>query len=928
MIRGDVTSIDRALAGDLLPVDLAALQLVAAASNGQPERYVHAHAAAHTALAQDPSNQRALFNLALAQEQLFLDEEAIATWETYLRVEPEPSWREEARAHMVLLRRKQKKGERRRLVNSIPASALLARSKDDGQSSTFEARQSFLYDLLRSFGGTDPKSSCNDLLQWLAIARVQQETNGDRWLQDSSRWLEDNFCAGDKAEASLSRTLNSLQQAIELYDESDSAKSLQMLRRDVAPVLRRTRSPLLSLVDVYSAVNTFALNRYSESLRHFEALEPVLRERGYLYWAARSAWLRGTIALRSNDHDAALAHYFRALGDFDRLRDEPHRAAIRALLAETYGRMGVSSEAWRHAQDALRIARSHGLPQRMFMVCAVVATTARSLGLDSLSAEYQTCAIRYVPSLDNHAYSADAYLWRAIGRSRGGGQAAAAVDLELAKRHAEQIPDADERRQARSDNSLLEGFLILREDPIESMRLLETAIAFYESVGHSYHAADAHQLRASAALEAGRREAAKRSLIAAMEHRERHRTQDRNAASRLAVLQNDHSIYDRLVQFELDDSNHWASLVFADRSKQDVYVTGELSKARLPASQSTKLQAWKGQVKELGGGIGLVSLQVLSDELIAWFIEPGEELELVKIPTSRKGTEPLSKEGNWARSLGHEIVSRLPGASVVVVVPDKELNGFPFALLPISDKDVLFDHATVIIATSLDDFLQPARTKLTGLTRRADVFLAPAVSERAERGLAKLTPNSTEVEPLHNYFREVKTYQGVLATASQFLESAEVASLLHYGGHADVNPRRPLESALLLAEDTSPSDGRVTAAELYESSPHAPLLVALAACNSSAAPSSLPLSLALVRPFLNGGASAVVGSLTPLRDDDAEVFFGAFYAELGQAEDVVRAFRVAAERLRQTSVGREDWARLQLYGSRALLSSEYVFNTD
>ncbi len=72
--------------------------------------------------------------------------------------------------------------------------------------------------------------------------------------------------------------------------------------------------------------------------------------------------------------------------------------------------------------------------------------------------------------------------------------------------------------------------------------------------------------------------------------------------------------------------------------------------------------------------------------------------------------------------------------------------------------------------------------------------------------------------------------------------------------------------------------------------------------------------MSLAGAFFRAGAHAVVGSLRPLRDDEAAVLFSAFYRRLGQGQSVSQAMAGARrERIR----GRAPvaaWAGLSVLG--------------
>ena len=95
-------------------------------------------------------------------------------------------------------------------------------------------------------------------------------------------------------------------------------------------------------------------------------------------------------------------------------------------------------------------------------------------------------------------------------------------------------------------------------------------------------------------------------------------------------------------------------------------------------------------------------------------------------------------------------------------------------------------------------------------------------------------------------------------------------------------------------------------------------MVVLSACRSASG-TVLPGEgvLGLARAFFQGGARAVVGSLWPLRDDDAAALFGAFYGQLAQGRSLDEALRLARIERIEDGAPAAAWAGVVLLGDGA-----------
>lgn len=904
--------------------DFAALELLRAYRAGDRRRSWSALQATRRALELDASNRRALFNQALAQEQLFLDEAARESWRLYLEVEPDDAWRWEAEAHLERLDRPTVHDDWQAVVSELMSAQSSGRLPELSPRFVSEVRELFLGQYLERWAAEPFDATlCTDSGRWQAIGEVHESVTGDVLITESVQWLTAEFCSPRRSRGTR-RALAWIAEALELYDRSDSAASLSLLQK-ARPPLESGDSPLLALVDLYSAVNVFALNRYGEAEARFQELEPRFLSRGFLFLAARAAWLQGTIALRKQDLASAVEHYRRAQALFDRLSDLSHGAAIRGLIAETLARMGLFQDAWRSGLEGIGQARHLGHAHRLYTSCSLLGIVAALEGAYDLATEYQECAAKYVRTLANHAAETDVLLWQAAWLHRAGKPERARKSLDEARRSAEEIADEDEQRQARADLALIEGVLDWKAAPRTALKRLAVAIEFFDEIGHHYYASDARLLQASAAEGIGNLEMAEESLLGALQLHETFRVGDSNPESRLTMLHNDHSIYDRLVRFQLDQrEDPWRALFFADRGKQDRYSPIRPAASRLDHEISATVARWQQALERLPQWVTVVSYQLLADELVAWVLRPGQALELSRAPRPAPALvarQAPSRDPSWADLLSAPLRDRVTANGLLVVVADKQLNDFPVArLTPSPDGALVVQTAAVVAATSVDDFLtgQPERQHSQALGS-VQAFLAPLPS-RAISELPPLEPSSFEVAALAENFRDVEIWKGAEATAGRFLGSVRRPGVLHFSGHVLVDERQPLESALLFSADSTREDGRVTARELYTLGHSAASLVSLAGCGSSAAPRSLPLSFTLVRPFLSAGVPAALGSLRPLPDDLFVRFMTAFYRELGRTQSVLLAFRNAQRRLISSSP-REDlrWAEIQLYATQDIL---------
>src|SRR5262249_36779622 len=130
---------------------------------------------------------------------------------------------------------------------------------------------------------------------------------------------------------------------------------------------------------------------------------------------------------------------------------------------------------------------------------------------------------------------------------------------------------------------------------------------------------------------------------------------------------------------------------------------------------------------------------------------------------------------------------------------------------------------------------------------------------------------------------------GTSATAARFLSSIAPADIVHFAGHALVNERYPLFSALMLAPDPSGArSGLVTVSDLQRATIARAQLVVLGACRAAAGgPRHSGSAFSLARPFLAAGVGEVVGTLWAVRDREADAILVDLHAAYRRGSSAV-----------------------------------------
>jgi CHAT domain-containing protein len=154
------------------------------------------------------------------------------------------------------------------------------------------------------------------------------------------------------------------------------------------------------------------------------------------------------------------------------------------------------------------------------------------------------------------------------------------------------------------------------------------------------------------------------------------------------------------------------------------------------------------------------------------------------------------------------------------------------------------------------------------------------------------------------------------AASERFVKRAAMGpfAVLHLAAHARADTMFPERSAVFLTPGADDEDGWLQPSEIAQLDLSGRLVV-LSACE--AAEGSLlsgegPLSLA--RAFFAAGASSVVATRWPLRDDDAEFVMTRFYDALADGRGVASALQHARDEAIEAGLPAAAWAGIVALG--------------
>ncbi len=296
----------------------------------------------------------------------------------------------------------------------------------------------------------------------------------------------------------------------------------------------------------------------------------------------------------------------------------------------------------------------------------------------------------------------------------------------------------------------------------------------------------------------------------------------------------------------------------------------------------------------------------------------------------REASEPSASVGLY-QTLVEPVLKQLPDdVQQLVIVPDTPLHRLPLAALRSSgDGPPLIARYALSFAPSAATWALQATQ--SGHAQGSFLSLADPTLARAEASKPGATERSAlfgsalALGQLHAARREARALASALRSGTSY--TGEAASeyrlkttdlshcgVLHLAAHAVVDEVEPDRSAVLLAAGEQHEDGllqprEIAALKLPGS------LVMLSACQTATGEAIAGEGvLGLSRSFFEAGASSVVASLWPMRDEEAADLIASLSSGLSRGESVATALAGAERSALQRGQPAAAWAGFVVLG--------------
>ena len=927
--------------------DLAAAYYLRARRQERPSDLVNALSSIESAARLQPPLRAALFNHALLLEETGFLEPALEAWNAFLRVDAS-TWTTEARRHRDELRRTLEADAARLWATNRVALPAALRAGDRAAvarliAPALSGAQAYLEDEL--------------LVHWAKTGSPRTAAEARLLAEELSRQAKDPYAADAVAALSSSADVAALRQGHLLLDKGRNSfaggKS-----RDTVPLFNSAsrafaagESPLYLSARVEEAQTLIRDGDADAGLAVLETMDGDPRWQRYPRLAGWKEAVRG-FALTWIDPLEAVLAYGNALAAAVAVGDEENVAGIRARRAGVYTLLGHKERALQDAFEANRRLPSIVDAQDRHAVLGETGAAILATGHPAIALLVQDQAVRLsersltATPPDQKERLARAATNVAIARLN---RARFYTELQQDEAATADLMESIRVASAYNPRGNASGYLAMmqaRTHAVQGLAELNSSpSAAVQSFTSALEAASQEEfLTFRARLLVQRAEAKqlarqsadeiKQDLVAALHilaQEEQAVLDERDRGEHEELLGRYFSrfqdTYQRLIELYIRTGELAAAFEVAERARtidlRNLLARVDPRGLSEPANAPAELPLIK---QELRPNEFLLEYLVYDDQTYCWIVSSSHALAFITLPVGRariehlaatihaEGRQPVHQadEGAFLGALtaAHDELLAGPMREIaamgaheprIIIVPDGPMHALPLPALrdPGSGRFLIQDAIVEIAGSAALYRYSRNRDRQMAANDQPTVLLVgdPAFDRESlvAKGLSRLRYAAEEVDEIQRIYRHgVTTLVAENATIDEFLDKARTKTVIHFAGHAIVNPDFPSHSMLLMAN--SPEDGGTLYAVglLTRLTLDRTRLVVLAACSSAGGLPIGPEGVGpLVRPLIAARVPAVVGSLWAVDDATAKQVFVSFHTSYGKGEDAAAALRSA-----------------------------------
>jgi tetratricopeptide (TPR) repeat protein len=568
-------------------------------------------------------------------------------------------------------------------------------------------------------------------------------------------------------------------------------------------------------------------------------------------------------------------------------------ATARTMTADAYRNAGELDEAWTYNIQSFSFMPTISVRSRHIVLAGGVSTALRS---DDSGAALVLARLALANDTSWANTSGVISAWYQIAVALHGlGRTTEALDaIAEARRVLAASPVNADTERTEAEILARDGAVRLETDPAGAVTSLMGAITKLTALNLPTRLPALRLQRARAERALGRREDAIADLQAGISIFEDQRTTLRSDQLRTSRFDQAWALYGDLIDLERADPQ--ASLDVAERARSRALLDSLSRTQEIPPLRGHDMHEW------MPAGETAIVYATLADRLLIWTVTH-DGISLTERPVSAERLKTMVTAFVNDSRAGHEpangrelaaivLPDRLQAAATgrLAFLPDGPLYLLPFAQLPSGPGGAPLVTTTVTtIAPSLTILARLAQAPRPPAGGPRQALLVGYGQGRPSDGLAALPDVDGEISDLAHLYSDHAVLTGQTASPRRILAALADASIVHFAGHAIADEAYPSDSRLLVAPDETGLDvikpDAIAASHLRPDT-----VVVLSACDTARGRIVHGEgAMSLSRPFLAAGASAVVASLWPVRDEDSRAVLEAWHARAAKGMPAAQA---------------------------------------
>lgn len=923
----------------------------------------------------EPNLAEAWFNRALCKEGLALKDQAAQDWEKYLEIDGKSPWASEARTRLKKLKLKAvNSGYGKKEIDGALQKAAEANNEEDLRQlvgKNFAAAEQFstgeIFDnYLSAALAQNDQLAESYLVKIRRVGRSLAEAKGDHSVSDLADFASR---ASPEVKNNLQSVRLMLRQADKEFERSSQdAFKLSLSAYQLAEQIGdqyHTEIAFLKLLRIpnlpakYGQLTTKATQLVSQTERNHH-----LQLQAQTHIAIANVYLglrQNTLALENSLRATEIA---KKLGDTD--------LAINSIRFSSgaYARSGDYERALEKNFEVLSLLRDQPIsPLRRLQAYHQVGETFFILGNYPMALAYQQEALQIAIAQDKPLPLAGTKgrvgltLWK-LGRND---EAKPYLDDAISKMKLVEDQATGQLLQTELYTTLGDVFLDQGKTD-ESILAYNQAKGSLQDTNNRVYLSAIHQGLAAAYLKQGKSAKAESELQTSISLVERDRKQIGDIGGRSAFLASRQNIYQEMIDFQYNVKHSpTAAFNFAENAKsrnlldtlsQKTSVKWRDGRIVLSLAGNAQPLTLKQVQYSLPHNLQLLSYTITEKKLLIWLVT-NKDVSTVSVEISaeqlqklvsayfsalrsRRDIDVVNRQASELyRLLILPLTDKLDQNRLLCVVPDGVLYQLPFGALfsPVSNRYLIEDFsitlnpsASVLIGTS----------KLAAAKRgnNAENLIGvgnPRFSYKRFPGLPTLPSSEEEITRIRPLYSQSEFLNNENATETALIQSIGQHEIVHIATHILVNGQLPLQSSILLAEESPQSskpnphselalDGTLQALEIYQLKLPRTKLVILSGCQSAVGDYTRGEALSLLaQSFFAAKVPAVIASLWEVDDAaSAEIMYSFHYNHRVKHQGFADALSAA---LRSRIYGTDIKQRHPYYWAAYLLSGSGLDNS-